>query len=121
MSSPPPSLSFPALCTEALGTVDGKARARPDPTPADLAAFRAVSPIALVGAVTAPMLFLLGGGDKRVPPADATRYVAALRARGAAAPPCRVLMFPEDGHPLDKPQTEFESYLNIAAWLRAHL
>jgi acylaminoacyl-peptidase len=100
--------------------VAGRARARPDPTPADLAAFRAVSPIALVGRVTAPMLFLLGAGDRRVPPADAQRYVAALRAR-PDAPPCRVLLFPEDGHPLDKPQTEFESYMNIAAWLRAHL
>ena len=116
---PTPPLSF-HCSQEALGSVAGRARARPDPTPADLAAFRAVSPIALVGRVTAPMLFLLGAGDRRVPPADAQRYVAALRAR-PDAPPCRVLLFPEDGHPLDKPQTEFESYMNIAAWLRAHL
>jgi len=106
---------------EAFGSVEGRRRARVDPTPADLAALHAVSPAALVDKVTAPMLFLLGGGDKRVPAADAQRYVAALRGR-PGAPASRVLFFPEDGHDLGvKPQTEFESWSEVWAWLKAQV
>ena len=106
---------------EAFGSVAGRARARVDATPDDLAALRAVSPMATVASVTAPMLFLLGGGDKRVPAADAQRYVAALRGR-PGAPPVRVLLFPEDGHDLGvRPQTEYECWAEVRAWLEEHL
>lgn len=57
---------------------------------------------------------------RRVPLADAHRYIAALRAR-PGAPEVRVLQFAEDTHALDKPQTEFEQWVTAAAWLERHL
>ena len=35
--------------------------------------------------------------------------------------PTRMLMYPEDSHPLDKPATEANHWLNIAAWIQAHM
>ena len=86
------------------------------------------------------MMFLLGAKDRRVPMQDGLQYIAALRAvqqkaKSATLPPnggaassevcddssqLRVLSFPEDSHALDKPQTEFEQWLNAAWWLSKH-
>lgn len=54
----------------------------------------------------------------QVPLDDGWRYVDALNARRVES---RVLVFPEDSHALDKPQTEFEQWLNIAWWLGRHM
>lgn len=51
---------------------------------------------------------------------DAKRYVAALRAR-EGAPEATTFVFNEDTHALDRPQTEFEQWINVAAFLRRHL
>ena len=56
----------------------------------------------------------------RVPLVDAKRYVAALRAR-KGAPEAQVFVFNEDTHALDRPQTEFEQWLTVAAFLKKHV
>lgn len=59
--------------------------------------------------------------SRRVPLTDAQLYVLALKARGADAPETRTIVFPEDTHALDRPQTEFEQWVNVAAWLKRHM
>ena len=44
---------------------EGRRRIKASPDAEDLARFRAVSPIAHVDAVTAPLLFMLGAKDQR--------------------------------------------------------
>ena len=51
---------------------------------------------------------------------DAKCYVAALRAR-EGAPEATIFVFNEDTHALDRPQTEFEQWINVAAFLGRHL
>ena len=62
-----------------------------------------------------------------LPPAAASTEEAAgdgasLEKRPTAVEPqqLRVLTFSEDSHALDKPQTEFEQWLNVAWWLKLH-
>lgn len=67
------------------------------------------------------MLFLLGGKDRRVPLRDAQQYANALRVlRGEAGPATKILVFPEDNHALDSPQTEFEQWITALEWLQRH-
>lgn len=40
-----------------------------------------------------------------MPLTDAQLYVRALRARGEDAPEMKTIVFPEDTHALDRPQT----------------
>ena len=88
------------------------------PSAETLAAMRAISPIAHIDAVRAPVLMLLGAKDRRVPPSNGLAYAHALRERGV---PVRVLLFPEDEHSLSKPRTELESFMNVLEWLQAHV
>ncbi len=96
---------------------EGRRRFTPTPTPADLAVFHSRSPVAHVDNICVPVMVLLGAKDRRVPADDGKRFVAALRSRGV---PTRLLIFPDDTHALDKPQTEFEQWLNLAWWLKQH-
>lgn len=88
------------------------------PLPADLQRLFEVSPIKHVHRVVAPMAFMLGSRDRRVPPADAQQYLSALRATGRVEVRC--INFPDDSHALDRPQTEFEQWQNVVYWLQKH-
>lgn len=101
--------------------VAGTARAGGRPAPEDLARFAAVSPIAHAGAVTAPVLMMLGACDRRVPLDDGKQYMAAVRRRGQGAPETRTVVFPQDSHSLDKPQTEFEQWITALWWMDRHV
>ncbi|KAG2430962.1 hypothetical protein HXX76_009928 [Chlamydomonas incerta] len=114
---------IPDWCyVEALGSEEGRKRCSPVPSPEDMAAMYAASPVVYVDAVKAPVFMMLGAKDRRVPPPDGLQYLSALRGRNVAAhgapPESRLIVFPEDSHGLDKPQTEFEQWINVVWWLK---
>lgn len=76
------------------------------------------SPAAHVANVKSPCLLAVGAKDLRVPPSQSVEYYQTLRAKGV---PTRMLMYPEDSHPLDRPATEANHWLNIAAWIEHHM
>lgn len=104
---------------EAMGTEESKRRFSSCPSANDLEVFFSKSPVAYIDNIKAPLLFLLGKKDQRVPPSDALRFIAALESR-SDGPEVRTILFPEDCHPLEKPQTEFESIINIFWWFKKH-
>jgi dipeptidyl aminopeptidase/acylaminoacyl peptidase len=65
------------------------------PYPAEVATYRARSPIHFVDRITTPVLVLQGADDKVVPQAQADELVAALRANGI---PHAYLLFQGEGH-----------------------
>ncbi|CAN8232120.1 unnamed protein product [Cochlearia groenlandica] len=87
------------------------------PSPEDLSLFHQISPISHISKVKTPTLFLLGTQDLRVPISNGFQYVRALKEKGVEV---KVLVFPNDSHPLDRPQTDYESFLNIAVWFNKY-
>jgi acylaminoacyl-peptidase len=112
-----PSTDIPDWCyVESLGV-----GVRPKcfgPTTEDYDKMMRVSPMFHVRNVRAPTLWLLGAQDARVPADPARDYMAALKSKNLKM---KLIVFPKDSHPLSKPQTEFESYINICWWLQTHL
>jgi len=65
------------------------------PYPRDAELYRARSPIHAADRLSCPVIFFQGLQDRVVPPAQAETMVAALRARGLAAP---LLLFADEQH-----------------------
>ncbi|CAH8385394.1 unnamed protein product [Eruca vesicaria subsp. sativa] len=87
------------------------------PSPEDMSRFHQVSPISHISKVKTPTLFILGTMDLRVPISNGFQYMRALKEKGVEV---KTLVFPNDNHPLDRPQTDFESFLNIAVWFNKY-
>ncbi|CAM6034265.1 unnamed protein product [Sphagnum compactum] len=88
------------------------------PSAQDLNVLYRCSPISHLSKVKVPTLFLLGAQDRRVPVSNGFQYVQALRASGLEV---KVILFPEDVHAIDRPQSEFEAFLNTGTWLKRFL
>lgn len=109
------STDIPDWCyVEAFGK-EGLTTYSEAPSADDLRVLYQCSPIAHVFKVRVPSLFILGAQDRRVPAIpNGIQYAQALRARGLEA---KVIIVP-DQHCLERPQTQFEGYLNIGLWLK---
>ncbi|KAL5224477.1 hypothetical protein ABZP36_011116 [Zizania latifolia] len=109
---------IPDWCYSVACGTEGRQYASESPSPDHLRLFYQKSPIAHISKVKAPLLMLLGGADLRVPISNGLQYARALRERGSEI---RIMMFPEDTHEISKPQSDFESFLNIGVWFKMHL
>mmetsp|Transcript_40684 Transcript_40684/g.82092 ORF Transcript_40684/g.82092 Transcript_40684/m.82092 type:complete len:924 (-) Transcript_40684:150-2921(-) len=86
--------------------------------PPALAKMFECSPVAHIDKVRAPTLLCLGFADRRVPSSQGVEFFHALKSRGV---PTRCLMYPEDSHPIDKPESEADHWINVAQWINEHL
>ncbi|KAI3854713.1 hypothetical protein MKX03_028091 [Papaver bracteatum] len=75
------------------------------------------SPISHLSKVKTPTLLLLGAQDLRCPVSNGLQYARALKENGVEV---KVIVFPNDTHGIDRPQSDFESFLNIGVWFNKH-
>ncbi|KAL8265639.1 hypothetical protein R6Q59_002983 [Mikania micrantha] len=87
------------------------------PSPQLLSFFHEKSPIAHISKVKTPTLFLLGAKDLRVPVTNGLQFARALKENGVTV---KVIVFPEDIHPINRPQSDFESLVNIGVWFKKY-
>ncbi|RXH70666.1 hypothetical protein DVH24_013412 [Malus domestica] len=88
------------------------------PSAEHLTLLHSKSPISHVSKVKTPTLFLLGAQDLRVPVSTGLQYARALKEKGV---PVKVIVFPQDTHGIERPQSDFESFLNIGVWFKKYL
>ncbi|CAL5196157.1 unnamed protein product [Lathyrus oleraceus] len=108
---------IPDWCyVEACGTI-ARNRFKKTLSAENLSLFYSKSPISHVSKVKAPTLFLLGAQDRRVPIFDGLQYARALKEKGSEV---KIIMFQNDVHALKRPQSEWESILNIGVWFNKY-
>ena len=73
------------------------------------------SPISQIKNVKTPSIFLVGSGDKRVPPHQSYYYANCLKSMGVDV---KVYNYPDSGHALMLSPEHFnDAYLNISFWM----
>lgn len=87
------------------------------PSAEHLTHFYSKSPILHISKVKAPTIFLLGAQDLRVPVSGGLQYARALKERGVET---KIILFPNDIHAIERPQSDFESFLNIGVWFKKY-
>ncbi|PWZ52362.1 Acylamino-acid-releasing enzyme 1 [Zea mays] len=109
---------IPDWCFVEIYGKEGKKYFSESPSVDDLCQFHQKSPISHIAKVKTPTLFLLGAQDLRVPVSNGLQYARALKERGIET---KTIIFPEDIHGIDKPQSDFESFVNIGVWFKKHM
>ncbi|KAF5778995.1 putative acylaminoacyl-peptidase transcription factor WD40-like family [Helianthus annuus] len=108
---------IPDWCfVEAFGSL-GVSSYTEAPSPEHISLFHEKSPIAHISKVKTPTLFLLGAKDLRVPVSNGLQFARALKEKGVVT---KVIVFPEDIHPINRPQSDFESFVNIGVWFKKY-
>lgn len=80
----------------------------------DLEFLLEVSPLTHVDRIRAPLLLVHGANDPRVPLGEAEQLHAALRVRGVA---CELLVYPDEGHGLQKLPNRLDAYPRMVDFL----
>ncbi|XP_043687522.1 acylamino-acid-releasing enzyme-like [Telopea speciosissima] len=101
---------------EACGS-EGQTYFTEAPSVEHLHLFYSKSPISHISKVKTPTLILLGAQDLRVPVSNGLQYARAMKEKGVEV---KVIVFPNDNHPIDRPQSDFESFLNIGVWFKKY-
>lgn len=96
---------------------DGLTRFTEAPSTEHLTLLYNKSPISHLSKVKTPTLFLLGAKDLRVPVSNGLQYARALKEKGVEV---KVIVFPSDVHAIERPQSDFESSLNIGVWFKKY-
>ncbi|XP_031255975.1 acylamino-acid-releasing enzyme 1-like [Pistacia vera] len=108
---------IPEWCyVESYGS-KGKDSFTDSPSAEHLTLFYSKSPISHVSKVKTPTLFLLGAQDLRVPFSNGLQCARALKEKGVET---KVILFPKDVHAIERPQSDFESFLNIGVWFKKY-
>lgn len=76
------------------------------------------SPVRYIDNVKTPTLLMIGSVDLRVPPSQGMEYYKALVARNV---PTKALIYKEDNHPLDKPQTLADCIVSTILWYEKYI
>ncbi|KAJ4847109.1 hypothetical protein Tsubulata_040644 [Turnera subulata] len=97
--------------------IAGKRKYTEAPSAEDLTLFHSKSPISYISKVKTPTLMLIGAQDLRVPMSNGLQYARALKEKGVEV---KVLIFPNDIHPISRPQSDFETFLNIGVWFNKY-
>lgn len=77
-----------------------------------------ISPITRLDAIRAPMLFIHGANDPRVPIVETEQMVAALRAKGREI---EYLRYEDEGHSLAKAKNRADAYPKVLAFFQRHM
>ncbi|KAL8162770.1 hypothetical protein V2J09_014259 [Rumex salicifolius] len=101
---------------ESYGT-DGKSMFTEAPSMEQSGVLHRMSPISHINKVKTPTLFLIGAQDLRVPSSNGLQFARALQEKGVDV---KTIVFPEDTHGIDRPQSDFESFLNIGVWFNKY-
>jgi len=79
---------------------------------------REISPIHYVDRIMAPLMFVQGRNDPRVPQSETDQMVEALRARGV---PVTYVLFEDEGHGIVKLKNRIVAYEAIVQFLDKHI
>ena len=84
----------------------------------DLDFLHEVSPLTHVDRIRAPLLLVHGANDPRVPVSEAEQLHRILDKRGV---PCELVVYPDEGHGLQKLENRLDAYPKMIAFLEQHL
>eukprot|EP00058_Branchiostoma_floridae_P025806 XP_002611296.1 hypothetical protein BRAFLDRAFT_210907 [Branchiostoma floridae] len=88
------------------------------PSPEVYTAMLTKSPMFHASKIKAPTMIMLGEVDRRVPHTQGKELYRLLKTRGV---PARLLVYPDNNHPIAKVDAEADAFVNIYKWFTEHM